>query len=173
MLKDAMLKRFLMYKDLGEKAIQQLNDQEVHWKHNTEDNSICVIVKHMHGNMLSRFTDFLNSDGEKPWRRRDDEFEENAAVGKEAVLQLWNDGWNCVMNALQPLHDTDMEKTVFIRGEKHTAADAIIRQIAHYAYHTGQIIYLAKTIKGDLWKNLSIPRGKSEDFNREIKSKPC
>lgn len=162
-----MIKRFLVYKDLGERAIQQLNDEQLHWKHNEEDNSIYVIVKHLHGNMLSRFTDFISSDGEKPWRKRDDEFEEEDA-NKKTVLKLWNEGWNCVINALQPIHTDDMEKTVTIRAEKHTVADAILRQIAHYAYHVGQMVYIAKTIKGNQWQSLSIAKGKSEEFNKKM-----
>jgi len=170
MIKEAMIKRFLAYKDLGEKAIRQLDDQQIHWKHRDGDNSIYTIVKHMHGNMLSRFTDFMNSDGEKTWRKRDDEFKENSA-DKETIMQLWNEGWACVISALGPLCGKDMGKTVTIRGEAHTVADAILRQIAHYAYHVGQIVYLGKTIKDNDWENLSIPRDKSTEYNRYIQQK--
>lgn len=164
----SITKRFLTYKELGEKTFAQLNDQQIHWKHQEEDNSIYIIIKHMHGNMRSRFTDFLNSDGEKSWRKRDEEFTTDIA-GPSEMIRLWNEGWDCLIKALKPLQDADLQKVVTIRNEKHTVADALLRQLTHYAYHVGQIIYIAKTLKGKDWQNLSVPKNRSEEYIQKKK----
>lgn len=164
-IRDVLIKRFITYKELGEKAILQLDEDDIHKKIKDGDNSIVIIVGHLYGNMLSRFTDFLNSDGEKAWRNRDAEFEEKT-VNKEQLLEMWNAGWNCLLDTMELLVDNDLHKTVTIRGEPHLVLDAVIRQVAHYAYHVGQIVYLAKTYRGEHWKSLSIPKGRSDQFNQ-------
>lgn len=165
-LKDS-LSLFRFYKDLTEKAMQQISDQELFATLDEEMNSIAVIVKHMAGNMRSRWTDFLNSDGEKSDRNRDQEFEAPPAT-REALLKLWNDGWTCLFSALEPLSDADLSRTVTIRGEPHSVTQATHRQLAHYSYHCGQIIFLAKHFRGREWKSLTIPRGKSTSFNERV-----
>ena len=155
---------FRMYKQLGEKAMAQLDDAELNWQANEDSNSIVNIVKHLWGNMLSRWTDFLTTDGEKPWRQRDAEFE-HATMSSEEMMRLWDEGWQCVFLALNSLTEQDLDKTVYIRNEGHLVADAITRQIAHYAYHVGQIVYVAKLRIKDDWKSLTIPRNKSNEFN--------
>jgi hypothetical protein len=165
-----VIRRFKYYKDLGEKTFAQLSDQEFHFSPNKESNSIAVIVQHMTGNMLSRWTNFLTEDGEKEWRQRDDEFEVHQQ-DKQQVIDTWQKGWACLLSTLESLKDDDLLKTVYIRKEPLTAIDAINRQLAHYPYHIGQIIYVAKIIKDANWKNLSIPRGHSTQYNssKEIK----
>lgn len=156
---------FHYYKNLGEKAINQLNEEEIQWQKNEDSNSIAIIIKHLAGNMRSRWTDFLTSDGEKTWRNRDGEFV-NHFTTREELMQQWEDGWACLLAALEPLKSTDMDKIVYIRGEPHTIIDAINRQLAHYAYHIGQIVYLAKMHKAADWKSLSVPRNKSTNFDQ-------
>ncbi len=158
---------FRHYKKLGERAIDQLSDEQLFAVLDPEMNSIAQIVKHMAGNMRSRWTDFLNSDGEKPDRMRDSEFVEPPPT-REAVLAMWNEGWGLVFGALEPLNDADLGRTVYIRGEAHSVTQAIHRQIAHYAYHVGQIVLLAKHLSGASWKSLSIPRNRSADFNAKV-----
>ncbi len=155
------------HKRLAEGAFAQITDEEFFRELDREANSIAVIVKHMAGNMRSRFTDFLTSDGEKPNRHRDEEFEMPASVAREEVLRWWNDGWRIVFGALDSLRPEDMLRTVTIRGEPHTVLQAINRQVAHYAYHVGQIVFVAKHLRGANWNSLSIPRGQSEEFNRK------
>ena len=155
---------FRQYQALGASAIAQMPEESLTKQLTPESNSVAVIVKHMHGNMLSRWTDFLDSDGEKEWRERDKEFEEEV-LGKEAVLRLWEGGWNCVLNALTPLTEADLSRTVLIRGEAHSVVEAIQRQIAHYSYHVGQIVFLARATAGGAWTSLSIPKGESKSFN--------
>lgn len=167
---DILIKRFMAYKELGEMAILQLDENDIHKKLQAEDNSIAIIVGHLQGNMLSRFTDFLKTDGEKRWRNRDAEFEEKAMSKKELLL-LWNEGWNCVLSTMRSLNDNDLNKKVTIRGEEHLVMDAVVRQIAHYAYHVGQIVYLAKTVKGRSWQSLSIPKGGSDQYNKSMEEK--
>jgi hypothetical protein len=157
-------KQFTSYKTVGEKTFDQLTDEQLFWQPNEESNSIATIVAHMHGNMLSRWTDFLTSDGEKEWRERDAEFE-NSSSTREEVLQKWNEGWQCLFDALDSLTEADLEQEVFIRNERHTAIDAINRQLAHYPYHIGQIAYLGKMLRNSDWISLSIPKGKSKEFN--------
>lgn len=144
----------------------QLEDSQLTWQPNEESNSIAIIVKHMWGNMLSRWTDFLTTDGEKPWRQRDAEFD-NDLNDREALLQKWEEGWKCLFDALGSITDDDLERIVYIRNEGHTVLEAINRQIAHYSCHVGQIVYLAKMLKNDAWKSLSIPRNKSKDYNAD------
>jgi hypothetical protein len=155
--------RFEQLQSLGSKTLDQLNDEQIHWSPDAESNSIAVIMQHLYGNMLSRFTDFLTTDGEKPDRHRDTEFVEQK-LSLDELKKRWNEGWDCVFVAIRPLTNDDLEKEVFIRGESHTVMEAILRQISHYGYHVGQIVYIGKQIKGSEWHTLSIPRGKSGDF---------
>lgn len=155
---DNMKKLYRYYKVLAEKAMQQLEPHQLLYTHNEESNSIATIVKHMHGNMLSRWTDFLTSDGEKPGRNRDGEFKNDLSA--EKVFELWEEGWACVFSALDNLDDDQLLFTVYIRKEAHTVMEAINRQLAHYSYHAGQIVYAAKMLKQGEWQSLSIPRKK-------------
>lgn len=154
-------------KKLADKAIAQLSDEELHTAIDSESNSVAVIMRHMAGNMRSRWTDFLTSDGEKPDRHRDREFEDPGQTRAE-LLAEWEDGWRRVFEALDPLTDDDLQRTVFIRSEPHSVYKAISRQVAHYAGHTYQILFLGKHLKGAGWKTLSVPRGQSEEFNRRM-----
>lgn len=158
---------FQHYKKLAEGAMAQLNDEQLFVALDEEMNSIAIIVKHMAGNMRSRWTNFLSSDGEKPDRARDSEFVAPPATRPE-VMKMWNDGWTCVFDALKPLNEPDLLRTVTIRGEPHSVMQAISRQVAHYPYHVGQIIFLAKHFKGKDWNSLSVPRNKSAEFNRRV-----
>jgi len=149
---------FRKYKTFADKSFAQiLTDDEMHWQPNEESNSIAIIIKHMHGNMLSRWTDFLTTDGEKPTRTRDEEFV-GYQESKEELLKRWEQGWQCTFNALNSLTENDFDKTVTIRNEPHTVMQAILRQISHYSEHVGQIIYIAKMIRNDAWQTLTIPR---------------
>ncbi|KAF2331725.1 DUF1572 family protein [Flavobacterium ginsenosidimutans] len=159
-------KQFLYYKTLGEKAIDQLEPEQLFIAVNEDTNSIATIIKHISGNMLSRWTDFLTSDGEKEWRNRDDEFE-NDLQSKEEVLKLWNKGWNCLENALESLKPEQLSDIIYIRNEGHTVIEAINRQLAHYPYHVGQIVFYAKQLKKSEWESLSIPKNKSANYNAE------
>jgi hypothetical protein len=164
-LKDA-LSSFRAYKKLADKAIEQAQDHELFIALDEESNSIAVVMKHMAGNMFSRWTDFLTTDGEKPDRHRDLEFVIADNTSRADVLAYWEGGWECVFAAIEPLTPTDFDKTVTIRGEVHTIVQAINRQMAHYAYHVGQIVFLAKHFRSAEWKSLSIPRNKSAQFNQ-------
>ncbi|MBK8702620.1 MAG: DUF1572 family protein [Saprospiraceae bacterium] len=157
---------FRYYKSLGDKAMAQVDDEALMHQPDPESNSIALIVKHMSGNMLSRWTDFLTSDGEKTWRQRDQEFEGSYA-DREALLEAWEKGWQCLFDAVDPLTAADIERIVYIRNEGHTVMEAIQRQIAHYSYHVGQIVFLAKHLSGAQWQSLSIPKGNSQVFNAE------
>ncbi len=163
---DSVKKQFLYYKMLGEKAMDQLEPNQLFFAVNEDTNSIATIVKHISGNMLSRWTDFLTSDGEKEWRNRDAEFE-NDLQSKEEVLELWNKGWNCLENALETLKPEQLSDIIYIRNEGHTVIEAINRQLAHYPYHIGQIVFYAKQLKNSAWNSLSIPKNKSENYNAE------
>ena len=158
---------FRYYKKLAEGAMEQVTDAQLFATLDPEMNSIAIIAKHMAGNMRSRWTDFLISDGEKPNRNRDSEFVEPPTT-RAAVLEMWNQGWDVVFQALESLSDADLGRSVAIRGEPHSVMQAINRQIAHYSYHCGQIVFLAKHWKADDWKSLSVPRKKSEEFNRRV-----
>ena len=166
------VKALRAYKKLAEKAIAQLKDEEFFVTLDEEANSVAVVMKHMAGNMISRWTDFLTSDGEKPDRNRDMEFVIDATTTKDDVLAYWERGWKCVIDAIEPLTPEDFEKTVLIRGEKHTIVQAINRQLMHYAYHIGQIVFLAKHFRSAEWKSLSIPRNRSADFNAYLTAQP-
>lgn len=155
---------FDYYKSLGEKALAQISDEALFHMPDEKSNSISVIVKHLHGNMLSRWTDFLTTDGEKEWRKRDEEFEEKPTARAE-VMQQWDQGWACLFAALTGLTPDDLSKTVYIRDMGQTVEDAIMRQLAHYAYHVGQIVYLARLFNDGTWTSLSIPKGGSLTFN--------
>jgi uncharacterized damage-inducible protein DinB len=158
---------FRYYKKLSESAMEQLSDEQLFTALDEEMNSVAIIVKHMAGNMRSRWTDFLTSDGEKPDRNRDTEFVAPPMTRAE-LMRVWNDGWERVLHALEPLSDADLEREVFIRSEPHSVMQAINRQIAHYSYHCGQIVFLAKHLKGNNWKTLSVPRNRSAEFNRKV-----
>lgn len=147
------------YKTLAEKAMAQLPDEKLYWQFNEESNSIATIMRHMSGNMISRFTDFLVSDGEKSWRKRDEEFE-NPVFTRNELMAIWEKGWQCVLNTLATLDESTLEKTVYIRGEAHTVTEALNRQLAHYPYHVGQIVYIAKMAVNESWNSLTIPRKK-------------
>ena len=161
------LSLFHYYKKLGEGAIAQVTDEQLFVTLDPEMNSIALIVKHMAGNLRSRWTDFLTSDGEKPDRNRDSEFLDPPA-GRQALMNLWEQGWSCLFRALEPVTDADMTRTITIRGEAHSVMQAINRQVAHYAYHCGQIVFLAKHFRGADWKSLSVPRGASGGFNERV-----
>jgi hypothetical protein len=161
-----ILKAFRSYKSLGDKTLEQVNDADINYTPNEESNSLALIVKHLHGNMLSRWTDFLNSDGEKDSRKRDAEFE-GALRDKKELLELWEEGWACLFTALEALKEEDLPKTIYIRKEAHTVLEAINRQLSHYPYHVGQMVYLGKMIRKGAWRSLSIPKGQSEQFNKE------
>jgi hypothetical protein len=158
---------FRQYKLLGERAMQQVSDQQLFDLLDGESNSIAIIVKHMTGNMRSRWTDFLTTDGEKPSRNRDSEFVDPPAT-REALMREWEDGWTCVFGAIEPLTDADLGRTVTIRGEAHSVMQAINRQLAHYPQHVGQIVLLAKHYAGERWQTLSVAKNKSAEFNRKV-----
>jgi hypothetical protein len=162
--------RFQSIKQLGDKAIQQLTDEELHWSANDASNSIAIIIKHMNGNMLSRWTNFLTSDGEKPDRRRDEEFIDTLS-SKTEITDAWEKGWGVLFDTINALNKDDLLKNITIRGEKHSVIDAIERQLAHYSYHVGQIVYIGKECKNQSWESLSIPKGKSEEYLREMLDK--
>jgi hypothetical protein len=157
---------FRYYRDLGDKALAQIDSAQIHAQPSPESNSVAIIVKHLSGNMQSRFTDFLTTDGEKPWRDRDAEFE-NDYAGKDELMAAWNAGWSCLFAAIDPLTDEDLGKIIYIRNQGHTVLEALIRQVAHYANHVGQIIYLCRLFAGDHWQTLSIAKGRSQTFNAE------
>ncbi|MEZ0453565.1 DUF1572 domain-containing protein [Sphingobacterium thalpophilum] len=161
---ESIKKQFLYYKMLGEKAMEQLQEEQLFWQYNGESNSIAILVNHIAGNMLSRFTEFLTTDGEKPWRNRDAEFT-NPFQNKAELMEHWNKGWDCLMNALNQLTEADLEKIIYIRNDGHTVTEAINRQLAHYPYHIGQMVFIAKMLKNEDWKTLSIARNKSADYN--------
>ena len=158
---------FRYYKKLAERAMEQVTDEQLLTVLDGEANSIAIIVKHMAGNMRSRWMDFLTSDGEKPDRNRESEFEDPPAT-RAALIELWEQGWNYLFTAIEPLGQADMDRTITIRGEAHSVMQAINRQMGHYSYHCGQIVFLAKHLQHEHWKSLSIPRGKSADFNRRV-----
>jgi hypothetical protein len=158
---------FRLYKKMAEAAMAQMSDEQLFVTLDAESNSVALIVKHMAGNMRSRWTDFLTSDGEKPDRNRDSEFEDPPAT-RDAVMESWETGWRLVFSAIEPLTDADLGRTIMIRSEPHSVMQAINRQIAHYAQHIGQIVFLAKHLAGSNWKALTIPRNKSAEFNRRV-----
>lgn len=167
---EVVLDELQKIKKLADKSIAQLSDEQLHVTLDAEANSVAILMRHMAGNMRSRWVDFLTSDGEKPDRMRDAEFED-PGQRREVLLAEWEHGWRCVFDALTPLRDADLQRTVVIRGEPHSVYKAISRQVAHYAGHAYQILLLAKHLRGRDWKTLSIPRGQSEEFNRRMLAK--
>ncbi|MFT5884203.1 MAG: hypothetical protein ACI9IP_000658 [Arcticibacterium sp.] len=167
---ESFKKQFHYYKFLGDKTFEQLEEKDLFWQFNSESNSVAVIVKHLHGNMLSRWTDFLNSDGEKEWRDREYEFE-STFTSKAEMLRKWEEGWGCLFEALGTVNESNQDQLVYIRNLGHSIEEACQRQLAHYASHVGQIIYVGRMLKAADWKNLSIPKGSSEQYNLEKFSK--
>ena len=163
---ESIKKQFLYYKILGEKAMEQLQPEQLFVSVNDDTNSIATIVKHISGNMLSRWTDFLTSDGEKEWRNRDGEFEPTIKT-KDELLTTWNQGWECFLNAINSLTPEQLTEIIYIRNEGHTVVEAINRQLAHYPYHVGQIVFYAKMLKESEWTSLSIPKHKSNSYNAD------
>ena len=169
-MKELFIKRFEYYKSLGDQTFNQLSDEQIFWQFNEESNSIAVIIKHIAGNMISRWTHFLTEDGEKNWRNRDEEFV-NTFQNREEVIAYWEKGWACLFEALNQITDENLYSVIYIRGEAHSVIDAVFRQLAHYPYHIGQIVYIAKMMKNENWKTLSIARNKSQDFNNEMENR--
>jgi hypothetical protein len=167
---EVVLDEFQKIKKLADKSIAQLSDDQLHATLDDEANSVAILMRHLAGNMRSRWVDFLTSDGEKPDRMRDREFEDPRQTREELIAE-WEHGWKCVFDALTPLTDADLQRTVIIRGEPHSVYKAISRQVAHYSGHAYQILLLAKHLCGPTWKTLSIPRGQSEEFNRRMLAK--
>jgi hypothetical protein len=168
---ESAIKQFEYYKLLGDKTMVQLPQEKLFWQYNEESNSIATIVKHLHGNMHSRWTDFLTSDGEKEWRKRDGEFE-NVIADKATVINLWDEGWACLFNTLHSLTEADLDKIIYIRNQGHTVAEAINRQLAHYPYHVGQIVFIGKMVLNENWQSLSIPRNQSNKYNENKFAQP-
>ncbi|MFO0321993.1 MAG: DUF1572 family protein [Bacteroidota bacterium] len=166
-----VIKQFEYYKMPGEKSFEQVEEEKLFFQYNADSNSIATIVKHLNGNMLSRWTNFLTTDGEKEWRKRDAEFE-NSIKTKSDLLNLWNEGWVCLLEALKSLKVEDLSKIIYIRNQGHTVFEAINRQLANYPYHVGQIVFLAKMLSTKNWVSLSIPKGNSEIYNQDKFSKP-
>lgn len=162
----SVTKQFEYYKLLGDKTIAQLPADKLTWQTNQESNSIATIIKHLSGNMLSRWTDFLTSDGEKDWRNRDAEFDNNILT-KEMIIKTWEEGWKCFLDTLKNLKEDDLEKIIYIRNQGHTVLEAINRQLAHYPYHVGQMVFIGKMLLNENWQSLSIPRGNSNNYNAE------
>lgn len=167
---DSAIKRLLTYKTLGDMTFTQLEEKDFYYVPSEQSNSIAVIIQHMHGNMVSRWTNFLTEDGEKPGRNRDEEFSPPSA-DKAQLLHLWEMGWRCLIQALSSLHEDDLLKTITIRHEPLIAIDAINRQLAHYPHHVGQIVYIGKMIRDNNWRSLSVPKGGSREFNKSMKEK--
>lgn len=168
---NSAIKQFEYYKMLGEKTFNQLTDEQLIIQLNEESNSIATIVKHLHGNMLSRWTDFLTTDGEKEWRQRDAEFD-NDIKDRDTLLTKWNEGWNCLLQTLNTLTEADLTKEIYIRNQGHSVVEAINRQLAHYPYHVGQIVFIGKLLCNQNWASLSIPKGNSVAYNADKFSKP-
>jgi len=164
-------KQFEYYKMLAEKTFAQLTDEQLFWQYNQESNSISIIVNHLSGNMLSRWTDFLITDGEKEWRNRESEFD-NDIKSRAELISKWNAGWQCMFTAINQLTESDLTREVFIRNQGHTVTEAINRQLAHYPYHIGQIVFIGKMICDGNWTSLSIPKGHSQEYNNSRFSRP-
>lgn len=168
---ESITKQFEYYKMLGNKTFAQIPDDKLFWKFNDESNNNAIIVNHLSGNMLSRWTDFLATDGEKEWRNRDAEFK-NDIKTKEELIKKWNQGWECLFNTLNSLKEDDLSRTIYIRNQGHSVTEAINRQLAHYPYHVGQIVFIGKMICNDKWSSLSILKGNSNSYNAEKFSQP-
>lgn len=162
----SVIKQFEYYKSLGDKTFNQLSFDEMLWQSGEDANSVSILAKHMVGNMLSRSTNFLTEDGEKSWRNRDDEFINNF-TSKEEVIAAWESGWFCLFKTIKALKTEDLDRIIYIRNDGHTVIEAINRQLMHYAYHIGQIVFLGKLLKGEDWKSLSIPKGNSAVYNKD------
>ena len=169
---ESVRKQFAYYQMLGDKTFEQLSEEQLFWRYNADSNSIAIIVKHLWGNMLSRWTDFLEADGEKTWRNRETEFAQTIQNRAE-LLQKWEEGWQCLFQALDQVTSDNLEQLIYIRNQGHTVMEAINRQLAHYAYHVGQIVFIGKMLKGEQWQSLSIPKGQSEAFNADKFSQPA
>ena len=163
-MKALFINRFQYYKELAEKTFDQISDEQLFWKYNDESNSIATLVKHLSGNMQSRWTHFLSEDGEKEWRNRDSEFE-NDISSKAEMMEMWDKGWVVLFNALNQIQEENWTDTIIIRGEKHSVLDAVLRQLAHYSYHIGQIVFIGKMLTNEDWKTLSIAKNQSDHFN--------
>lgn len=166
----SVIKQFEYYKILGDKTFARIDEEYLFWQYNDQSNSISITVNHLWGNMMSRWTDFLTTDGEKEWRNRDLEFESTIKTKKDLILK-WEEGWKCLFEALNSINKDNFKTEIFIRNQSHTIIDAVNRQMMHYAYHIGQIVYVGRMIKGDNWTSLSIPKGKSKEFNQDKFSK--
>lgn len=167
---ESVIKQFEYYKLLGEKTFAQVSDEKLFWQYNEDSNSIATIVKHLSGNMLSRWTDLLTTDGEKEWRNRDAEFE-NDITTKQEMIDKWNEGWKVFLETLKLLKEEDLTKIIYIRNQGHTVLEAINRQLAHYPYHVGQIVFIGKMCVNN-WNSLSIPKGNSNSYNAQKFAKP-
>jgi len=168
---ESVKKQFEQYKLLGEKTFAQLTDEQLFWKYNEETNSIATIVKHLWGNMLSRWTDFLTTDGEKQWRSREAEFD-NDIKSRDEMMSKWNEGWACLFNAINSITAENFNTTIYIRNEGHSIMEAVNRQLTHYPYHVGQIVFIGVMLRAENWTSLSIPRGGSKKFNDDKFSQP-
>lgn len=166
-----IIKQLQYYKQLGDQTILQLQPDELYWQDNDDSNSVAILIKHMAGNMLSRFTNFLSEDGEKGWRNRDHEFETSDETS-EQLVEKWQQGWRCLFDCLKNINEDDLDSIIYIRNRGHTALEAIFRQLAHYSYHVGQMVYIGKLLKGEQWQSLSIPKGQSQLYNQEQFDKP-
>jgi hypothetical protein len=162
---ESVIRQLKYYKGLGRQTMEQIDEKSLFYEPAGDINSIAIIVKHLHGNMLSRWTNFLHSDGEKAWRNRDGEFE-GTLKNREEIYLLWEEGWDCLFNAIEGLEPNDLNEIIYIRNEEHTVMEAINRQLCHYCYHVGQIVYLGKMVSGNHWKSLSISKGESLAYNR-------
>lgn len=167
----SVIQQFKYYKMLGDKTMNQLNEDDLFWQYNDDSNSIAIIVKHLWGNMMSRWTDFLTTDGEKEWRNRDEEFVQDIKNKKE-LMDKWEEGWNCLFVALDSINVDNFDTTIYIRNMGHTIIEAVNRQLAHYSYHIGQIVFIGKMRKGVNWESLSIPKGKSTEYNSKKFAQP-
>lgn len=167
---ESVIKQFEYYKLLGDKTFEQVPDEKLFWQYNNDSNSIAIIVKHLWGNMLSRWTDFLTTDGEKDWRNRDAEFD-NDVASREELLKKWNEGWTVFLDTLKSLKEEDLDKIIYIRNQGHTVMEAINRQLAHYPYHVGQIVFIGKMAAAE-WHALSIARGQSGQYNSNKFAQP-
>lgn len=166
-MQEIFLKRFKQYKELGDKTLAQLSDELIFLKPGEDSNSIAILVQHIGGNMVSRWTNFLSEDGEKSWRNRDSEFEDTLK-DRKSVEDVWENGWDLVFSEISKLTDEDLQREITIRGEKLSVFDALLRQLSHYAYHVGQIVYIAKMHKNSDWQTLSIPKNKSQEYNEQF-----
>lgn len=168
---ESIRKQFAYYKLLGDNTFKQLSEDELFWSSGLESNSIGTIVKHLRGNMLSRWTDFLSSDGEKLWRNREDEFEMDLR-DKEHLISLWEEGWKCLFKAIDSINETNFGTIVYIRNSGHSVLEAFNRQLGHYSYHVGQIVFIGKMLKATEWESLSIAKGNSDSYNQEKFNQP-